>query len=124
MTGNEDSGNPDPNLNPSNRSKKGRFLEEQVRNNAFNKQFSLFKEDRGSGRHATELWVLLYHHDAIKKEVRYELSLPSEFQKKNITDWSHRIVVGKIAEISSPTLEITDIDRQFIDVPVEPKTGT
>lgn len=123
MTGDEDTGNPDPNLIPSNRSKKGSFLEEQVRNNAFNKQFSLFKEDRGSGRHATELWVLLYHHDPIRKEVRYELSLPSDFQKKNIVAWSERIVLGKITEVPETMLEVIE-PPPAINVFVEPKTGT
>ncbi len=122
MTGDEDTGN--PNGLPSNRSKKGRFLEEQIRNNAFNKQYTLFNEDKGNGRHATELWVLLYHHDAIRKEVRYELSLPNDFHKKNIIGWSERIIIGKITDMPAITLEIADAEQQAIDVFVEPKTGT
>ena len=122
MTGDEDTGNPDG--IPSNRSKKGKFLEEQIKlNNAFNRQYTLFKEDKGSGRHATELWVLLYHHDAIRKEVRYELSLPSEFRKKNIIGWSERILLGHITE--APSILVKDIETPPpIEVFVEPKTGT
>lgn len=124
MTGDEDTGNPDPNVKPSNRSKKGKFLEEQIKlNNAFNRQYTLFKQDQGSGRHATELWVLLYHHDAIRKEVRYELSLPSEFRKKNIIGWSERILLGHITE--APVIPVKDMETsQPIEVFVEPKMGT
>lgn len=122
MTGDEDTGNPDG--IPSNRSKKGKFLEEQIKlNNAFNRQYTLFKEDKGSGRHATELWVLLYHHDAIRKEVRYELSLPSDFRKKNIIGWTERILLGHITE--APSILVKDIETSPpIEVFVEPKTGT
>lgn len=122
MTGDEDTGNPDG--IPSNRSKKGKFLEEQIKlNNAFNRQYTLFKQDQGSGRHATELWVLLYHYDAIRKEVRYELSLPSEFRKKNIIGWSERILLGHITE--APAIPVKDMETsQPIEVYVEPKMGT
>lgn len=124
MTGDEDTGNPDQNAKPSNRSKKGKFLEEQIKlNNAFNRQYTLFKEEKGSGRHATELWVLLYHHDAIRKEVRYELSLPSDFRKKNIIGWTERILLGRITE--APSILVKDIETSSpIEVFVEPKTGT
>ena len=55
---------------------------------------ALAKLKKGGG---TQLWVqLLYHVEAGSigaKEIRTEMSLPSEFQLKRIAKWSERIIL-------------------------------
>lgn len=124
MTGNSDTGKTFG--NPTNQADKGAVLDEAVQRNI---QYQLFeasalaKLQKGGG---TQLWVLLYHVEAGSngaKEIRTELSLPSEFQRKRIANWSERIILRPMStEPSTPV--IAPIPTFPFDVPVERKTGT
>jgi len=124
MTGNSDTGKTFG--NPTNQADKGAVLDEAVQRNI---QYQLFeasalaKLQKGGG---TQLWVLLYHVEAGSngaKEIRTELSLPSEFQRKRIANWSERIILRPMStEPSTPV--IAPIPTIPFDVPVERKTGT
>lgn len=124
MTGNSDTGKSFG--NPTNQACKGAVLDEAVQRNF---QYQLFeasalaKLKKGGG---TQLWVLLYHVEAGSngaKEIRTELSLPSEFQRKRIANWSERIILGPMT--TDPlTPVVAPIPTIPFDVPVERKTGT
>ncbi|KAG0194114.1 hypothetical protein DFQ28_001250 [Apophysomyces sp. BC1034] len=128
MTGDPDTGR--PNGNPTNQAEKGSVLKQAVAQNQA--QLKLF--DAGSvsptlagPKEATQLWVLLYHvavgPDG-KDEVRVELSLPSQFERKQIVGWRERIILRSIR----PDGELGGIQDDSptgpIDVPVERRTGT
>ena len=124
MTGNADTGK--AHGNPTNQADKGAVLDEAVQRNI---QYQLFeasalaKLKKGGG---TQLWVLLYHVEAGSngaKEIRTELSLPSDFQRKRIAGWSERIILRPMTtEPSTPV--VAPIPTIPFDVPVERKTGT
>ena len=124
MTGNSDTGKTFG--EPTNQADKGAVLDEAVQRNI---QYQLFEASalaelrKGGG---TQLWVLLYHVEAGSngaKEIRTELSLPSEFQRKRIANWSERIILRPMStEPSTPV--IAPIPTIPFDVPVERKTGT
>lgn len=124
MTGNSDTGKSYG--NPTNQADKGAVLDEAVQRNI---QYQLFeasalaKLKKGGG---TQLWVLLYHVEAGSngaKEIRTELSLPSDFQRKRIANWSERIILRPMTtEPSTPVA--APIPTIPFDVPVERKTGT
>lgn len=91
----ENTGN--PHEHPSNRSKKGRSTVDAVK---LNHTFDLFADLMPStapeidGR---ETWVLLHHTDVAKKEIRMELSRPSEIGKDGkFSNWSERIMLERI----------------------------
>ena len=124
MTGNIDTGKPYG--NPTNQADKGAVLDEAVQRNI---QYQLFEASaisklKKSG--GTQLWVLLYHVESGSngaKEVRTELSLPSDFQRKRIASWSERIILRPMStEPSAPI--VAPIPTMPFDVPVERKTGT
>lgn len=118
MTGNSDTGK----LHgyPANQADKGSFLESRIE---LNKQYSLFKKQTMGGKQATQMWILLYHYDVLKREVRFELSLPSDFHKKKIIAWEERIILGAISAGSINKFEKPEPINP-IDVFVEPKPGT
>lgn len=82
---------------PSNRSKKGRNTIDAVETN---QQFDLFdgyipRPEQDSDDHQT--WVLLHHTDPVKKEIRIELSRPSEIgDDGKISAWSERILLSSL----------------------------
>lgn len=124
MTGSSDTGKAFG--NPTNQAEKGAVLDEAVRKNA---QYQLFEASalaklrKGGG---TQLWVLLYHVEIGSsgvKEIRTELSLPSEFHHKRIVGWSERIILRPMTtEPLTPVVE--PIPTIPFDVLVERKSGT
>lgn len=118
MTGNSDTGK--PHGSPTNQADKGSAVENRVE---LNKQYALFKQQTINGKQATQMWVLLYHYDAAMREVRFELSLPSDFHKKKIIAWDERIILGTISANPIDKIEQPKPIKP-IDVFVEPKTGT
>lgn len=125
MTGNSETGKEYG--NPTNQADKGAVLDEAVQKNI---QYQLFensalnKMQKGDG--GTQLWVLLYHVDAGVKdarEIRSELSLPSNFHKKKIIGWAERIILRSIP--TDPSTRITpSLPIEPIEVVVERKTGS
>lgn len=115
--------------NPSNQSQKGMVLENAITKNQ--QQLKLFdanfiSSELAKTKEATQLWVLLYHV-AIgsngKTEIRAELSLPSEFEKKRIVGWRTRLILTPILPDGESAIQ-SDIPTGPIDVPVERRTGT
>jgi hypothetical protein len=57
------------------------------------------------------------------KEIRTELSLPSDFQNKKIVGWAERIILRPLT--TEPTTPmVAPLPAAPFDVPVERKTGT
>lgn len=127
MTGDSDTGFIDG--HPTNQAEKGAVLKQAVANNQ--KQLKLFNTGLVStklanSKEATQLWVLLYHVTVGsngKAEVRAELSLPSQFDRKKIIDWQERLILASILP-DSETLIQNDAPTGPIDVPIERRTGT
>lgn len=125
MTGNIETGKPYG--NPTNQADKGAVLDEAVQRNV---QYQLFETTAISklkkGEGGTQLWVLLYHVEAGSngvKEIRTELSLPSDFQRKKIAGWAERIILRPLStEPTTPVVAPLPITP--FDVPVERKSGT
>lgn len=97
MTGNSETGKNGVE-DPTNQAEKGAVAENFVHKNhhqleLFNNQaFKIAKESQRE----TQVWALLYHYDKALKEVRYELSLPTGFGNKKITEWGERVLLGSI----------------------------
>lgn len=127
MTGDSDTGSIGG--YPTNQAEKGAVLKQAVANNY--KQLTLFNADLASTRlanskEATQLWVLLYHVSTGsngKSEIRAELSLPSEFERKKIINWKERIILSSILPDGEAFIQ-NDSPTGPIDVPIERRTGT
>ncbi len=125
MTGDRETGKLSIN-GPTNQAEKGVIVQEAI---LTNQQFELFDiTDRfefESLKEATvdsQVWVLLYHYDKKLDEVRFELSCPNGFDKKRITSWAERLVLGNIP--NKPAGFTPEVPNAPPLVPVEPKTGT
>lgn len=109
---------------PTNQAEKGVVAERFVQNN----QLSLFNQDSfklaKKKQSETQVWALLYHYDKKSDEVRYELSLPTAFDKKKITAWGERLILGSIPNNPSDFPIRTDAPNTPPTVEVQPKTGT
>lgn len=127
MTGDPDTGKPGG--NPTNQAEKGTVLKQAVAQNQL--QLKLFNPGRvasklAQSKEATQLWVLLYHVAVSKdgkNEVRVELSLPSQFERKRIVGWTERIILASLKPDHKPAVQ-DDSPTGPIDVPVERRTGT
>jgi hypothetical protein len=92
-----DEGTGRPEAVPSNRSRKGKNTIDAIE---LNQQFDMFeaflpRPDENPDGYKT--WVLLHHTDPLKKEIRIELSLPSEIgDDGKISAWSERILIGNL----------------------------
>lgn len=123
MTGNTETGKKGFE-DPTNQAEKGVVAESFVQKNQqlelFNRSsFSLTKNNQQE----TQVWALLYHYDKALNEVRYELSLPTGFSKKKITDWGERILLGSIPNNSNDFTVYKDEPNTSASVEVEPKPG-
>jgi len=113
--------------NPTNQAEKGIVLGAAVYRNL---QLQLF---RSQGRSevaesavGTQVWVLLYHvelgvHGV--KEIRSELSLPSEFKGRKISAWAERIILRPLWPDDRSAI-VAPLPAAPFDVTVERKTGT
>lgn len=124
MTGNSETGKIGLE-DPTNQAEKGIVAENFVQKNnqleLFNQEsFRLAKKNQSE----TQVWALLYHYDKVIKEVRYELSLPTGFGNKKITEWGKRIVLGSIPNNPTDFTINKDQPNAPATVVVEPKTGT
>ena len=125
MTGNGETGKPGRE-DPTNQAEKGAVAEGFVQQNSqlelFNGQsFELAKEGKQTG---TQVWALLYHYDRVLNEVRFEVSLPTGFGHKKITEWGVRLILGRIPNSPDNFTIQRDEPNAPATVDVEPKTGT
>lgn len=123
MTGNSETGKLGFD-EPTNQAEKGVVVEEFIHKNQlelFNQEsFRLAKEKREE----TQVWAFLYHYDKKLKELRFELSYPIGFNKKKITAWGERIILGSIPNNPADFTIRKDAPNAPANVEVEPKTGT
>ncbi|MEG1767205.1 MAG: hypothetical protein RR311_01955 [Comamonas sp.] len=124
MTGNMETGK-NGFEDPTNQAEKGAVAESFVQKNSqlelFNRDsFKLAKENQKE----TQVWALLYHYDKGLNEVRFELSLPTSFDKKKITEWGVRLILGSIPNSPAHFTIRRDEPNAPATVEVEPKTGT
>lgn len=115
MTGNAETGKQGLE-DPSTSADKGAVAQAYVE---ANRQLKLFHEQEG-----TQVWALLYHYDQNLKEVRYELSLPTDFTKKKISVWDERLILGSIPNNAADFTIREDVPNAPATVEVQPKTGT
>ena len=118
MTGNAETGKQGLE-DPSTAADKGAVAEGYVDANRQQKLFNQARDQQG-----TQVWALLYHYDKTLKEVRYELSLPTDFSKKKITGWGERLILGSIPNSPTDFTIREDVPNAPATVEVQPKTGT
>jgi len=123
MTGSSETGKDDID-DPVNQAEKGAVTESFVERNS---QLELFNQNSlsliKSNKQGTQVWVLLYHYDKMKNEVRFELSFPIGFHKKKITNWGERLILGSIPNNTNDFKILQDESNIPPSVEVEPKTG-
>lgn len=124
MTGNGETGK-NGLEEPTNQAEKGAVAEGFVHQNSqlelFNDlSFNLAKKKQKE----TQVWALLYHYDKALNEVRFELSLPIGFNKKKITEWGVRLILGSIPNNPADFTIRKDVPNEPATVEVEPKIGT
>lgn len=123
MTGNSETGKNGVE-DPTNQAEKGAVAESFVQQNS---QLELFNRDSfefaKKGQKETQVWALLYHYDKALNEVRFELSLPTGFNKKKITHWGMRLILGSIPNNPADFTIRKDEPNTPATVEVEPKTG-
>lgn len=124
MTGNGETGKNGVD-DPTNQAEKGAVAEGFAQTNRqlelFNGGSFQFAKEHQSG---TQVWALLYHYDKVLKEVRYELSLPTGFGNKKITNWGIRLLLGSVSNNPDNFTIREDKSNPQILVEVEPKLGT
>lgn len=117
--GDEATGNPF--AVPSNRSRKGKNTIDAVE---LNQQFDMFPEFLPTADQDTEgreTWVLLHHTDPVKKEIRIEISRPSEIgEDGKISAWSERILLGSIP-FDGDTIEVIPPSGPDIQIDIRRK---
>lgn len=110
---------------PTNQAEKGIVTEGIVRSN---RQLELFNSGSmklvRDNQKETQVWVFFYHYDKIANEVRFELSYPTGFSRKKITELGERIIVGSIPNNPQDFTVISDEPNAPPAVDVVPKTGT
>lgn len=118
MTGNAETGRQGLE-DPSTAADKGAVAENYVSANRQQVLFNQAQEQQG-----TQVWALLYHYDKTLKEVRFELSFPTDFSKKKITGWGERLILGSIPNSPTDFTIRGDVPNAPATVDVKPKTGT
>jgi len=128
MTGNSETGKQGFE-DPTNQAEKGVVVEGFVQSNRqlelFNQDaFKLAKEKAEAKQKETQVWAFLYHYDKTLKEARFELSYPTGFNKKKITAWGERLILGSIPNNPADFTIRKDTPNAPATVEVKPKTGT
>lgn len=124
MTGNSETGKIGFE-DPTNQAEKGAVAEKFAHQNS---QLELFNRDSfklaKDKQKETQVWALLYHYDKVLNEVRFELSLPTGFDNKKITEWGERLILGSIPNNPADFTIQKDEPNAPATVNVEPKTGS
>lgn len=119
-SGDEATGNPE--AHPSNRSPKGRNTVEAVE---VNRQLDMFAELIPESKDEAddhETWVLLHYTDSFRKEIRLELSRPSDIGSDGkIREWSERIILVAIP-YDDDLIEMLPPNGADVDIEVRRKT--
>ncbi|MBV5292855.1 MAG: hypothetical protein JZU58_10950 [Curvibacter lanceolatus] len=125
MTGNSETGK-NGFEDPTNQAEKGAVAENFIHRNSQLELFNLgsFKLAKEKQQKETQVWALLYHYDKVLNEVRFELSLPTGFDNKKITEWGVRLILGSIHNNPANFTIRKDEPNAPATVEVEPKTGT
>ena len=124
MTGNSETGKLGFE-DPTNQAEKGAVVAGFVQSNS---QLELFNQDSfklamGKQRE-TQVWAFLYHYDKILNEVRFELSYPTGFDRKKITQWGERVILGSIPNNPTGFTILKDTPNAPANVDVEPKSNS
>ncbi len=116
--GTEDTGRPDG--FPQTRNTKGNQTEKLINCNQGQLfEFNTLHVDAEEIIDKFQTWVLLYYFDnrTDKKEIRFELSLPTKMEQGKIIGWSERIIFDPI---STETVDISEHKPEFIsDIDLE-----
>lgn len=118
-TGDENTGN--PHITPLTKSPKGPRTQSAIEVNQY--QGSLFDaleevEIQTMAHSDRVTWILLQHYDQARKEVRFELSLPTSYSGK-IDGWSERIIFRPLPFDSSIAIPVPVLPSlPDIDVPL------
>lgn len=124
MTGNSETGK-EGFEDPTNQAEKGVVVQGFVHSN---RQMELFNQDAFKFAKArqkeTQVWAFLYHYDKALSEVRFELSYPTGFGKRKITEWGERLILGSIPNNATDFAIREDTPNVPATVDVEPKSGT
>lgn len=123
MTGNPETGKQGLE-DPSTAADKGAVAEGYVNANRQQQLFNQAVDFAKKTQQGTQVWALLYHYDKTLKEVRYELSYPTDFSKKKITGWGERLILGSIPNNPIDFTIRTETPNAPATVEVQPKTGT
>ena len=118
-------GSPDPDAHPTNRSAKGSKTKEAVARNNQASFYTLDPEVWIEDPIATldriaapgETWVLLFNvgsDDTTAAEIRYELSLPAVFYEGYVVRWKERIVCAPIP-FSAVAVELSPVEDDAFD---------
>lgn len=116
MTGDSRTGL-DGGIAPTNSAEKGAVAKELIEANQLSLKLAQ-NPDPG-----TQVWVLLYHYDKATGMLRFELSLPSSFNKGKITGWTERILLGSISNATAVPVTLEESAVESAIVNVTPKTG-
>lgn len=109
---------------PSNQSAKGAVMEGAIYQEREMAAAAREVFDQGDG---TQPWVYLYHAElGINgvREIRSEVSRPSEFRGRKIRDWSERLVLPAIRPNDDIDIPFGQPDTGPVDVPVQRKTAS
>ena len=110
---------------PSNKAEKGAVAQKFIQQNRQLELFNQASVKRAKEKQKeTQVWALLYHYDKVLNEVRFELSLPTGFDKHQITEWGIRLLLGSIPNNPADFTIRKDEPNAPATVEVEPKTGT
>lgn len=123
MTGNSETGK-NGFEDPTNQAEKGTVAEGFIKKNQlelFNSESFKLAKDR---QKETQVWALLYHYDKKLNEVRFELSFPTGFDNRKITEWGERLILGSIPNNPTDFTIRQDEPNAPATVEVNPKTGT
>lgn len=122
-SGNPDTGNAD--AMPQTRNHKGDQTAKSVDYNS--KQMLLFPELKPetpivSIMNGQELWVLLYYVDVKNRQVRFELSKPTNMSEtQKIDSWAMRLIMPSLSFGTDDFENPDDSDGEEIDIEITPK---
>lgn len=107
--------------NPMTKSAKGPKTQRAIEDNQY--QLSLFEpspefEIPETAHNDRVTWILLQYYDQSKKEVRFELSLPSSYSGK-VDGWSERIILSPLSFDSTTVIPVPIVPNlPDIDIPL------
>lgn len=123
-SGNYDTGNPDPDVMPKTRNDKGDQTAKSVDYNS--RQMLLFPTDEASipviaDANGQALWIFLYFIDLKQRQIRFELSKPTNMSETNkIDSWVLRLIMPPLS-FDTDFLPPPEDDGEDIEIEITPK---